>query len=86
MEQSTQYLQPLIGYLQAKDHLRQGEPVAAAEAIEQVFGSDSNAFLRQNVDIALDETTLAGLVLLDGIFGEMKWIQRKTATPRRHQS
>lgn len=86
MEQSAQYLQPLVGYLKAKDRLRQGETVAAAEAIEEVFGSDSNAFLRQNVDIALDETTLAGLVLLDGIFGEMKWIQRKTATPRRHQS
>lgn len=87
MEQTPEYLHPLTEYLRARELLRQGETVAAAEAIEQAFGSEEpSSFLRQNVDTALDEKSPAGNVLIDGIYGEMKWIQRQTAAPRKRQS
>jgi len=79
-----EYLHPLLEYLKAKEFHRQGETDEATKALERAFGSeDSNPFLRQNLDIALDESRPAGSVVLDGIYGEMKWIQRQTATPRK---
>ena len=81
---APEYLRPLSEYLRARELYRQGEPVAAAEAIERAFGSEeTNGFLRRNLDAALDETSPAGKVVLDGIYGETKWRQRKTASPRR---
>ena len=79
-----EYLQPLADYLRARERFQQGEKAESARAIEQAFGSEGpNPFLRRNLDIALDVTHPAGIVVLDGIYGEMKWIQRKTATPRK---
>ena len=86
MEQAPEYLRPLAEYLRARELFRQGEAVAGAEAVERAFGSEHpNLFLRGNLDIALDEKSPAGSVLLDGIYGEMKWVQRKTAMPRRRR-
>jgi len=80
----SEYLHPLLDYLKAKEFHRQGETDEATKALERAFGSEEpNPFLRQNLDIALDESRPAGSVVLDGIYGEMKWIQRKTATPRK---
>jgi len=85
-EVKPEYLQPLADYLRAREHFRQGEKEESARAIEQAFGSEGpNPFLRRNLDIALDVTHPAGIVVLDGIYGEMKWIQRKTATPRKRR-
>lgn len=82
----AEYLQPLADYLKAREHFQQGKREEAARAIEQAFRSEeSNPFLRRNLDIALDVSHPAGIVVLDGIYGEMKWIQRKTATPRKRQ-
>jgi len=79
-----EYLHPLLEYLKARELHRQGETDEAAKALERAFDSEEpNPFLRQNLDIALDEKRPAGGVVLDGIYGEMKWIQRKTATPRK---
>jgi hypothetical protein len=79
-----EYLHPLLEYLKAKEFHRQGETDEATKALERAFGSeDPNPFLRQNLDIALDEERPAGNVVLDGIYGEMKWIQRQIATPRK---
>jgi hypothetical protein len=78
------YLSPLSEYLKARDlfHDRKGE--AAAGILERVFGSDRpNTFLRGNIGAVLDHTTPAGQVLLDGIYGEMKCLQRKMASPRK---
>ena len=84
MEQK--YLQPLTDYITARERFRQGEREEAARAIERAFGSEEpNPFLRRNLDIALDVSCPAGIVVLDGIYGEMKWIQRKTAIPRRRR-
>ena len=81
-----EYLHPLLDYLKAKEFHRQGETDEATKALERAFGNeDPNPFLRQNLDIALDESKAAGNVVLDGIYGEMKWIQRQTATPRKSQ-
>jgi hypothetical protein len=81
-----EYLHPLLDYLKAKEFHRQGETDEATKALERAFGSeDPNPFLRQNLDIALDKSKTAGNVVLDGIYGEMKWIQRQTATPRKSQ-
>ena len=78
------YLYPLTEYLKARELTRQGINEGAAQAIEHAFSSDEpNAFIRNNLDTALDESKPAGTVLLDGIYAEMKWIQRKTATPRK---
>jgi hypothetical protein len=82
--QEPAYLGPLQGYLKARDLLREGEEVAAAEALEGAFGAEEpNSFLRRNLEIALDEKEPAGLVVIDGIYGEMKWRQRRSAKPRR---
>ena len=76
------YLHPLLEYLKAKEFHRQGETGEAAKALERAFGSgEPNPFLRQNLGVALDESRPAGSVVLDGIYGEMKWIQRQTAIP-----
>ena len=81
-----EYLHPLLEYLKAKEFHRQGETDEATKALGRAFGSEeANPFLRQNLNIALDESKPAGSVVLDGIYGEMKWIQRKTATPRKSQ-
>jgi len=85
-EVKAEYLQPLAEYIKAREHFQQGEREEAARAIEQAFGSEEpNPFLRRNLDIALDVSRPAGMVVLDGIYGEMKWIQRKTATPRKRR-
>ena len=79
-----EYLHPLLEYLKAKEFHRQGETDEATKALERAFGGgEPNPFLRQNLAIALDESKAAGNVVLDGIYGEMKWIQRQTATPRK---
>ena len=79
-----EYLHPLLDYLKAKEFHRQGETDEATKALERAFGNeDPNPFLHQNLDIAFDESKAAGSVVLDGIYGEMKWIQRQTATPRK---
>ena len=79
-------MQPLADYLRARERFQRGEKAESARAIEQAFGSEEpNPFLRRNLDIALDVTHPAGVVVLDGIYGEMKWIQRKTATPRKRR-
>jgi hypothetical protein len=84
MEQQPEYLRPLSLYLRARELHREGETGEAAKALERAFGSEeANPFLRQNLDIALDESRPAGSVVLDGIYGEMKWIQRQIATPRK---
>ena len=84
MEQQPEYLRPLSLYLRARELRRKGEKEEAAKAVEQAFGSEeANPFLRQNLDIALDESKPTGSVVLDGIYGEMKWIQRQTATPKK---
>ena len=81
-----EYLQPLNLYLEARERYRQGSTESAAEALEKAFGSQSpNDFLRRNLDAILDETTQTGQILLDGIYGEMKCIQRETAEPRKKQ-
>ena len=85
-EVKPEYLQPLADYLRARERFQQGEMEEAAEAIERAFGGEeANPFLRRNLDIALDVTHPAGVVVLDGIYGEMKWIQRKTATPKKRR-
>ena len=85
-EGKPEYLHPLADYISARERFQQGEMEEAAKAIERAFGSEeANPFLRRNVDIALDESCPAGVVVLDGIYGEMKWIQRKTATPRKRR-
>ena len=77
-----EYLHPILEYLKAKDFHRQGATGEAAKALERAFGSgEPNPFLRQNLGVALDESGPAGSAVLDGIYGEMKWIQRQTATP-----
>lgn len=82
MEQLA-YLGPLRQYLKARDLLREGDEAAAAQALESSFGAEEpNPFLRRNLEQALDEKEPAGLVVLDGIYGEMKWNQRRTAVPR----
>jgi len=79
-----EYLHPLLEYLKAKEFHRRGETDEATKALERAFDSeDPNPFLRQNLDIVLDESRPAGSIVLDGIYGEMKWIQRQTATPRK---
>ena len=79
-----EYLHPLLEYLKARELHHRGETDEAARALERAFDSEEpNPFLRQNIDIALDEKRPAGGVVLDGIYGEMKWIQLKTATPRK---
>ena len=79
-----EYLHPLLEYLKSKEFHRQGETDEATKALERAFDSeDPNPFLRQNLDIVLDESKPAGSIVLDGIYGEMKWIQRQTATPRK---
>ena len=84
MQISPEYLYPLTDYLQARELRRQGKTEVAAQALERAFGSNEpNSFLRQNLDKALDESKPAGSVVLDGIYGEMKWIQRQTAKPRK---
>jgi|GEM_PF-2633397 len=83
MEQ-PEYLRPLNQYLRARELLQQGELPAAAKTLEQAFGSEEpNLFLRHNLEVALNEASPAGQAVLDGIYGEMKWVQRKTAIPRK---
>jgi hypothetical protein len=78
------YLKPLENYLKARDLQRQGMPELAAGCLEKAFGSiEPNGFLRRNLDRALDETKAAGSLVLEGIFGEMKWMQRQTVKPRK---
>lgn len=85
-EGKPEYLHPLVEYLRAREHFHHGEKEEAARAIEQAFGNEAaNPFLRRNLDIALDESSPAGVVMLDGIYGEMKWAQRKKATPRKRR-
>jgi len=85
-EVKAEYLQPLAEYIKARERFQRGEKEESARAIEQAFGSEGpNPFLRRNLDIALDVTHPAGIVVLDGIYGETKWIQRKTATPRKRR-
>ena len=80
----SEYLHPLLEYLKARELHHRGETDEAVRALERAFGSEEpNPFLRQNLDIALDESKPASSVVLDGIYGEMKWIQRKTAMPRK---
>lgn len=85
-EVKPDYLHPLADYIRARECFQHGEKEEAARAIERAFGSEeSNPFLRRNLDIALDVTHPAGMVVLDGIYGEMKWIQRKTPISRKCQ-
>lgn len=67
--------------------MRRGQAEESAGALEGIFGAQQpNPFLRQNLAMALDERTAGGSVLLDGIYGEMKWIQRQSAEPRKSHS
>lgn len=79
-----EYLEPIKDYLAARDLLQAGKGDEAARKLEGIFGSTQpNAFLRNNLQVALDPATPPGAILLDGVFGEMKRVQRGDASVRR---
>ena len=72
-----QHLQPILDYLEARDLYRQNKTEEAGRALSRAFGEESqNVFLQQNIDIALDAPRLSGRIVLDGIYGESRWIQQ----------
>jgi hypothetical protein len=71
------HLKPIVDYLAARDLAQAGKSEEAAEKLEGVFGSTKpNEFLRSNLKVALDPATPAGEIVLDGVYGEMKRVQR----------
>lgn len=85
--EGIEHLNPLVEYLRARDLLREGHTTEAAERIEKAFGTAvPNSFLRRNLSTALDVEEPAGQILLEGIYGEVKWLQRKSASPRKRPS
>ena len=67
------HLQPILDYLEARDLYRQNKTEEAGRALSRAFGEEGqNAFLQQNLDIALDTSRLSGRIVLDGVYGESK--------------
>ena len=71
------HLQPILDYLEARDLYHQNKTEEAGKALSRAFGEESqNVFLQQNLDVALDTSRLSGKMVLDGIYGESRWIQQ----------
>ena len=72
------HLQPILDYLEARGLYRQNKTEEAGRALSRAFGEEGrNAFLQQNLNVVLDTSRLSGRIVLDGIYGESRWIQRK---------